>query len=80
MVLLPALPRKKRPFGAAAAWTCSAVVEVLSGMAAVPVPMVMRSSPVSLAETMRVWPAMVAAKRSSSVPVVPLSLISSAAG
>ena len=78
MVLLPAFPKMLRALGAAAALMPSAVVAVVTAAAATPVPIVTDSSPMSSANTVRIWLAVVEAKRSSSLPLAPLSLISAA--
>ena len=76
--LIPAFPRMVRALGAAAALMPSAVVPVVIAAAATPVPIVTDSRPMSPAYTVRIWLAVVEAKRSSSLPLAPLSLISAA--
>ena len=79
-LLLPLLPLMVRGLAAAAAFTLRAVRPVITGAAAMPVPIVIVSRPVSPAKTVRVWLAVMEEKRSSSMSLapVPLSLISAA--
>ena len=71
--------RKAAQSGILSAWVGTILVMFVTALAAVPVPITTRSMPLSPANSVSVWPAVVEAKRTSSLSLVlPVSLISAA--